>query len=75
MLNEHSRELKYTAQLAGIIFETAMLSDSIGFKLFCYNDSYHQFFVEVFKEIKSFQPTKSFYDDKRKGLIRAFKNA
>ena len=65
MLNEHTRELKYTAQLAGILFEMAMYSDAIGFKLMAYNDSYHKFFAEVFREVKSFVPTKSFYEDKR----------
>jgi len=41
MLNEHIRELKYTAQLAGIIFNATMHADSIGFSLMAYNDSYH----------------------------------
>ena len=57
MLNEHTRELKYTASLAGILFEMTMHADSIGFKLMAYNDSYHKFFAEMFKEIKSFKPT------------------
>ena len=54
MLNEHIRELKYTAQLAGIICDMSMYADSICFKLMAYNDSYHKFFAEMFKEIKSF---------------------
>ena len=52
-----------------------MQSDSISFRLAGYNDSYHEFFAEMFKEIKSFQPTKSFYDDKRLTVIRALKNS
>ena len=71
MLNEHTRELKYSASLAGIIFDMASHADSIGFKMVAYNDSYHMFFAEVFKEIKSFQATQSFYESKRSAQIRA----
>ena len=52
-----------------------MHADSIGFKLMAYNDSYHKFFAEMFKEIRSFQPTRSFYEDKRTSQIRSLKNS
>ena len=65
MLNEHTRELKYTAQLAGILFDTGMASEAVSFKLVAYNDSYHAFFAEVFREVKSFTPVKSFFEDKK----------
>ena len=74
MFNEHTRELKYTAQVAGILYEMTSSKDSFGFKLLGYNDSYYKFFAEIFKEIKSFQPTKSFYEDKRTSVMRSFKN-
>ena len=40
-----------------------------------YNDSYHKFFAEMFREIKSFEPTRNFYEDKRTNQIRSLKNS
>ena len=40
MLDEHNRELKYTAEMAGINFGINRNLESIGFTLFCYNESY-----------------------------------
>ena len=75
MFNEHTRELKFTALSAGIVYEMTSHKDSFGFKLLAYNDSYHRFFAEIFKEVESFQPTKSFYEDKRISVIRGIKNS
>ena len=54
MFNEHTRELKYTAQLAGILYEMTSTKDSFGFKLLSYNDSFYKFFAEIFKEVETF---------------------
>ena len=53
----------------------AMYSDAIGFKLIAYNDSYHAFFAEVFREVKSFTPVQSFFEDKRNNIVKTFKNS
>ena len=65
MLNGHLKEWKCEAKRAGIEFETSIYSDSIslGFNMMAFNDiDYHEFFASVFKDIKSFIPTKIFYE-------------
>jgi len=65
MLNEHLRELKYDALLAGMKFDQYSDDSGFGFNLSCYNQNYFEFFAEAFREIKNFCPTESFFASKR----------
>ena len=67
MFKEQCRELNYTADQAGVRYKQS-LTEGISFELFSYNDSYHQFFAEVFKEIKDFKPSEKFFESKKEQI-------
>jgi len=71
MLSEQLRELTYTAQCARVSFAQIRTGDAIGFTMNSYNQKYHSFFEQAFKEIRSFLPTESFFYSKRDAFIRA----
>ena len=48
--------------------------ESLGFQLFCYNESYKSFLPHVFADIKDFSPNPDFFATKRLQMIRAFEN-
>jgi len=62
MLEEHNRELKYTGDMAGISFDQTRTLESLGFQLFCYNESYESFFADTFRDVKNFEPTRDFFE-------------
>jgi len=51
MLKEHLRELKYTAQMASVDFNTYASRQTFGFTFRSYNQNYKEFFAEVFREL------------------------
>lgn len=57
MLEEHLRELKYTAKVANIEFGQSAGATSFGFAFKSFNQNYFEFFVQAFKEIQNFAPT------------------
>ena len=57
MLKEEIRELNYTAEQAGIVFNSTWNGENVGFTFSSYNDGYQSFFEQVFKQIDSFVPT------------------
>ena len=48
--------------------------EAVTFQLFSYNDSYQEFFAEVFKYINTFEPTQAFFESKKKQLLATMKN-
>lgn len=74
MLDEHVRELKYAAQMAEINFGMTRTLESFGFQLYSYNESYHQFFADVFKDVKNFTPTQEFFEANRLRMVKAIQN-
>ena len=74
MLKEHTRELKYMADMAGINFDSTRSLESIGFQLFCYNESYETFFANVFRDVKDFSPSQEFFETSRLSKLRALRN-
>ena len=74
LLEEHIRELKYTADMAGISFGLTRSLESFGFSLFCYNESYEQFFADVFSNVQDFVPTRSFFESCRLRRLRTLRN-
>ena len=65
MVREEIRELNYTAEQAGIVFNSTWNGENIGFTFSSYNEGYHSFFEQVFKQINSFVPTEQFYNSKK----------
>jgi secreted Zn-dependent insulinase-like peptidase len=63
LLDEHTRELKYTAEMAGVNFTQTQNENSFGFTLFCYNECYQQFFAEFFQEILDFKTNEQEFED------------
>ena len=74
MLQEHTRELKYMADMAGISFDQTRTLESLGFQLYCYNEAYEQFFAKVFRDVKNFNPTQEFFETSRLRRLRSMKN-
>ena len=74
MLEEHSRELRYTAGAAGIQFYISRYLESLGFTLFGYNESYEHFYAKVFKDVKNFEPTKEFFVTNKEQTLRSLRN-
>lgn len=62
------------ADMAGISFDQTRTLESIGFQLYSYNESYEQFFANVFRDVKDFSPTREFFETSRARRIRNLKN-
>ena len=74
MLQEHTRELKYMADMAGISFDQTRTLESLGFQLYCYNESYESFFANAFRDVKDFSPSQEFFETTRMHRLRGLRN-
>ena len=62
------------AEMAGINFDLTRTLESLGFQLYCYNESYGSFFANVFRDIKNFNPTQEFFETCRLRRLRNLRN-
>lgn len=74
LLREHNREMKYTAEMAGVDFAINRNLESLGFTLFAYNESYGQFFADAFRDVKNFEPTREFFMTNKDRSLRGLRN-
>lgn len=74
MLREHNRELKYTAEMAGIQFAMNRNLESLAFTLFGYNQSYEKFYANVFRDVKNFEPSREFFETSKQRSLRNLRN-
>ena len=51
LLGEQTRELSYTAKLAGIKLDVTFNGENLGFKFTSYNEGYESYFKEALKEL------------------------
>jgi secreted Zn-dependent insulinase-like peptidase len=58
---QHLREVKYIATLGGHDFNIHNMEGSFGLEFHGYNQGYEDFYKQVFKEIKSFEPDVQYF--------------
>mmetsp|Transcript_17176 Transcript_17176/g.21684 ORF Transcript_17176/g.21684 Transcript_17176/m.21684 type:complete len:144 (+) Transcript_17176:1502-1933(+) len=60
--------------MAGIQFAVNRHFESLGFTLFAYNESYDQFYANVFRDVKNFEPTREFFETNKARNLRNLRN-
>ena len=66
MFKESIREMSYQAQESSLEFKILWTGEAMRFNVFAYNDSFITFFKLLFENVQHFQPTKQFFEDKKK---------
>ena len=74
LLEEHNRETKAAAEVAGIAFGQTRNMEHLGFQLYCYNENYKTFFARVFENIRDFTPLPQFFEALRQRMVRVYSN-
>lgn len=60
--------------MAGISFGLTRSLEAFGFNLYCYNESYEQFFADAFRDVQDFVPTREFFESCRLRRLRTLRN-
>ena len=75
LLNDHLNSFSYPAALAGQSYSLYSHMRGIGIRLYGYRDKQDELLNKILKEIKSYEPTESQWQQTQQELKRAYQNA
>lgn len=75
LFNQHLRETRYLADLAGHSYMILPMDNSFGFAFSGYNQGFQDLYTTAFQQLKQFKPDRQYFEDMKERRVRAHKNA